>query len=217
MLIVPEIETVVILTPRTGSRSLKNAIMHRYPRAMLLYRHMEADGVPAGYDQWAKVGVVRDPVERLFSLYNFLQNIGDAWAPAYQAYVEKMRASVAGRDFSDWVINNDVIFTDPYSSDGPKFWPEYNVMHRLPENRKSQHLTLRPDLGTEVFQFNSLDFLMRRLDLPHMDKLNETNASGKAASEAAYAALTPEALAHVERYHAWDLKVAYPLSWRGSR
>lgn len=217
MIIVPEIETVVILTPRTGSRSLKNAVLHRYPQAMLLYRHMEADGIPAGYDQWRKVGVVRDPVERLFSLFNFLHNIGDAWAPEYEAYVEKMRASVKDRDFSDWVINNEVVFTDPYSSDGPKFWPQYNVRHRLPENRKSQWTTLRPDLGTELYQFQSLDFLMRALDLPSMEKLNETYRSNREASEHAYALLSEKAMQHMQRYHEWDMAAAYPCSWRGPR
>ena len=61
MLLIPEIETVVVLVPRTGSGTLRRAIVQAYPKAMLIYRHMEADGVPAGYDRWSKVGVVRDP------------------------------------------------------------------------------------------------------------------------------------------------------------
>ncbi|MBL3684559.1 hypothetical protein F2981_16960 [Sinorhizobium meliloti] len=49
--------------------------VEKYPRSTLIYRHMEADGVPAGYDRWRKVGVVRHPVERLWSLYKFLAHL----------------------------------------------------------------------------------------------------------------------------------------------
>jgi hypothetical protein len=43
MILIPEIETVLILVPRTGTGSLRRAVLQRYPRAMLIYRHMEAD------------------------------------------------------------------------------------------------------------------------------------------------------------------------------
>lgn len=51
MILIPELETVVILVPRTGSGSLRRAIAEAYPSSMLVYRHMEADGIPAGYDR----------------------------------------------------------------------------------------------------------------------------------------------------------------------
>lgn len=218
MLIVPEIQTVVILTPRTGSRSLKNAVMERYPQSFLLYRHMEADGIPAGYDQWAKVGVVRDPVERLFSLYKFLGQIGDAWAPEYEAYVKKMRASVVGVSFSEWVLNNEVVFTDPYSSDNSgKFWPQYNVRHRLPENRKSQWITLRPDLGTEVYGHTVCDLLWDRLGLEDRKAWPRLNSTQHVSTETGYHQLTSEAEGYMKSVFAWDFANSYPSTWQGPR
>jgi hypothetical protein len=80
VIILPSIETVVVLVPRTGSGSLKRAILDRYQDAMPIYRHMEADGVPAGYDRWRRVGVCRHPVDRLWSLYKFCQSGGGSFA-----------------------------------------------------------------------------------------------------------------------------------------
>ena len=94
MILIPEIETVVILVPRTGTTSLIKAIKERYPEAIRLYRHMEADGIPAGYDAWDKVGVARDPVERLWSLYKYLQTFG---GPYPAEYIAKQRESVQRR------------------------------------------------------------------------------------------------------------------------
>jgi len=73
MLLIPEIETVVILVPRAGSTSIKRAVLAKYPEAMMIYRHMEADGVPFGYDRWRKIGVVHNPIDRLCSLYKYLK------------------------------------------------------------------------------------------------------------------------------------------------
>jgi hypothetical protein len=118
MLLIPELKTVVILTPRTGSRALKNAVLATYPDAMLLYRHMEADGVPQGYDRWRKVGIVRNPVQRLWSLYKYLQHIGLDWCLEHDAaYTADLRASVAV-PFEEWLVRNEVPFTTPYDRAG---------------------------------------------------------------------------------------------------
>ena len=63
MILIPEKQVVLILVPRTGSGTLKRAVKARYPKSILLYRHMEADGGPAGYDRWQKIGIVRQTVE----------------------------------------------------------------------------------------------------------------------------------------------------------
>lgn len=153
MILIPEIEIIAILVPRTGSGALRRAIKAKYPRSTLLYRHMEADGVPAGYDRWPKVGVVRDPVDRLWSLYKFLREFDGDHDPAF---IRKMRSSVrAFSCFDEWVRLNDIPFTTPYDSTGAgRFWPEYTCRHPLPENRKSQFIYLRPDLGTTVINFS---------------------------------------------------------------
>lgn len=162
MIVIPELETVVILVPRTGSGSLRRAIAKRWPRSMLIYRHMEADGVPLGYDRWTRVGVVRQPVDRLWSLYKFLRRFGGDHDPAY---IAAMRGQV-DRPFADWLLNNEIPFTTPYDRAGlGRYWPQFTVRHPLPENRKSQWLYLRPDLGTEVYRFDQLDELASRLDV----------------------------------------------------
>lgn len=130
MILIPEIQTVVILVPRTGSGSLRRAIAAKYPQSVLLYRHMEADGVPAGYDRWRKVGVIRDPIERLWSLYKFCQRFREKFgehSDQDQAYVEAIIQSV-DMPFSDWIVKNQLPFTNPYDAAGKgRFWPQYAV------------------------------------------------------------------------------------------
>jgi hypothetical protein len=88
-------EARCILTPRTGTRALKRAIAERYPQSFMLYRHMEADGVPQGYDRWPKIGVVREPVARLWSLYKYLKRFGLDFCEEHDTtYTAKMRQSV---------------------------------------------------------------------------------------------------------------------------
>jgi hypothetical protein len=169
VILVPEIETVVLLVPRTGSGSLRRAVLAKYPRAMQVYRHMEADGVPVGYDMWPKVGVVRNPVERLWSLYKFLRTFGEGKAGPGGYYdptfVQVLRNSVL-LPFSRWIVENETVFTAPYDrACRGRFWPQFMVRHPLPENRKSQFLYLRPDLGTIIYPYDSLDELARRLDV----------------------------------------------------
>lgn len=190
MLIIPEIETVVILVPRTGSGSLRRALTTKYPKAMLPYRHMEADGVPAGYDRWRRVGVVRNPVDRLWSLYKFLRNFDGPHDPAY---IASMRRSVQ-RPFSEWIVKNETVFTSPYDTAGRgRYWPVFTVRHALPENRKSQFIYLRPDLGTEVYRFDQLPDLWRDLGVECEHRHNATEPSpAPAISDDAYGYLSAE-------------------------
>lgn len=197
MILIPEIETVVILVPRTGSGSLRRAVQGRWPKSILIYRHMEADGVPQGYDRWHKVGVVREPVERLWSLYKFLLRFDGNHDPDY---INAMRQSVA-MPFDEWIVCNQVPFTSPYdSANRGRYWPQFTVRHPLPENRKSQFVYLRPDLGTEVHRFNHLRDLERRLDvrLNDVDPQNVTDASAPPE-------LSETTQRYVETAFAWDL------------
>lgn len=209
MLIIPEIKTVLILVPRTGSGSLKRAVLARYPNAMLLYRHMEADGVPAGYDRWRRIGVCRHPVERLWSLYKFISTLRGAHDSVSgshdQAYVDRLRASVQ-MPFNEWVLNNQLPFTSPYdSADGGRFWPQFTVRHALPENRKSQFVYLRPDIGTLVYEFSQLGELATALGvtLPHVNK----TGGGKTPK------ISAEAARHIGSVCRWEIeKIGYAIN-----
>jgi len=204
MLLIPELQTVVILTPRTGTRSLKNAVLATYPQAFLLYRHMEADGVPHGYDRWPKVGLVRNPVERLWSLYKYLDRFGLDWCAEHdETYTANMRASVA-KPFEEWLLTNELPFTSPYDSAGlGRFFPAYACRHPLPENRKSQFMYLRPDLGTEVIPFAAAGVLHHRLGVA--SRIGRENSTANHPRQSSAPALSDEARAYVERWFGWDL------------
>lgn len=196
MLIVPEIETVVLLVPRTGSGSLKAAVLNRYPEAMPLYRHMEADGVPLGYDRWRRVGVCRNPVDRLWSLFKFIRASKGGSYAKWPDLWRRLQASV-NVPFSDWVVANETVFSNGHdSAEGRGYWPHYAVNHSVPENRKSQFFYLRPDLGTHITRFEERHDLAASLDieLPH---LNATDSCPPPE-------LTPEAKAHMESFFEWD-------------
>jgi hypothetical protein len=201
MILVPELKTVVILTPRTGTRALKRAIGERYPQAMMLYRHMEADGVPQGYDRWPKIGVVRDPVERLWSLYKYLKRFGLDFCEEHDtAYTASMRQSVE-RPFEDWLINNERVFTSPYDSSGlGRFFPAYTVRHPLPENRKSQFIYLRPDLGTEIVPYADVQRFYRALDVDP-PRMNGTFDEPPPP-------LSGDAQVYVDQWFRWDIEAA---------
>lgn len=196
MILIPEIETVLILVPRTGSGSLRRAVAERYPQSMLIYRHMEADGVPAGYDHWQRVGFVRHPVARLWSLYKFMFRLtGDS-----SHHKAMLRSVNRFSGFEDWLLNNETPFTDPYDSEGRgSYFPQYAVRHPIPENRKSQFVYLRPDLGTKVITFDKLHAFADELDLS-LGQHNKTSSSG-------WPELSGAARAYVERVFAWDLNM----------
>lgn len=200
MIIVPEIETVVILVPRTGSGALRNAVMKRYPKSMLLYRHMEADGVPAGYDRWRKVGVCRHPAERLWSLYKFLENFPGSKDPNNneQAHIDAMKASVK-MPFSDWIVRNMVTFTTAHGTSSAYFRPFFARLHARPENFVSQFDYLRPDLGTEVFRFETdLGLLFSELNLEW--------TTANATDNRPCPPISAEARRHIRAFCRWELE-----------
>jgi hypothetical protein len=194
MILIPELQKIIILVPRTGSGSLRRAIAAKYPQSVLLYRHMEADGVPQGYDRWEKLGVIRDPLDRLWSLYKFLRNFNGPHADP--AYSEAMRTSVK-QPFSEWLMNNQTVFTHAYDATGKgRFFPKFTVRHPLPENRKSQFIYLRPDLGTTIWPFQYLQNLAEHLNV-NLTQHNNTPQKPPPP-------LTDEASQYMQHWFQWD-------------
>ena len=148
MLIVPEIQTVVIQPPRTGSTALRDAVQATFPNAITLYRHMERPGIPAGYENWRVVCLVRDPFERMVSIYNYMSDFRPTSKPgggASEAWIERMRNDT-DRPFAEWLAQSAEVFTDPIDHDG-SFLPYYNVLDKTPIAQKSQYRWARPDMG----------------------------------------------------------------------
>lgn len=200
MILIPEIETVVILIPRTGTSSLRRAIAAKYPESIPIYRHMEADGIPLGYDRWQKVTLIRDPLDRLWSLYKFIR---DFQAGTHDpAFVARMRQS-ADRPFSEWLVHNEVPFSAPYDSAGKgRYWPYFTCRHPIPENRKSQEIYARPDLGTECYSYKRIDEYLDILGLPDLgpERHNATNGN--------LPTITGEAMDHINTWFRWDMEMA---------
>jgi hypothetical protein len=196
MIIIPEIETVVILVPRTGSGSLRLAIAEKYPRSMAIYRHMEADGVPLGYDRWRKVGVVRHPIERLWSLYKFMR---DYHSHAHDpGYVAALRGSCR-LPFSDWIVDNEIVFTSPYDrGNKDRFFPYHALRHPIPENRKSQFFYLRPDLGTKVYRYDKVQQLHGELGVAPERVHNATSIDN-------WPMLSTKTHRYIDSVFAWDM------------
>ena len=201
MLIVPELQTVFILVPRTGTGTLHREIRRVYPNAMLLYRHMEADGVPQGYDRWKRVGVVRHPLMRLESLYSFMKSFGGGSSVQHNADTLRVRTQVS-RPFKDWLLNNEQPFTTPADLSGEgAYWPVLSKRDPSPENKRSQFSYLRPDLGTTLWRFEDLGIMLREYGL---DPTVIKNSSSDKSSNNGMC--DPEIREHIYRYCAWDLQ-----------
>ncbi len=119
-----------------------------YPKAITLYRHMERSGIPAGYDSWQVFCLIRNPFDRMVSIYNYMAEFRPSSKPsggASKAWVERMRADT-DRPFAEWLATSSEVFTDPVDHDGT-FLPYYNVLEKSPIARKSQYRWARPDMG----------------------------------------------------------------------
>lgn len=191
MIIIPECKVVLITPPRTGSTSLLRAAQEKYPHTMSIYRHMEADGIPTGYETWERYGVVRHPISRLWSIYNYCLSRREStpWAAS-------VSVSTWGLTFEDWVCHGETFFNHPIWQDSNwPFDPRYHILHQMPEQRKSLWWYVRPDLGTMIVPVEELDnFATRRLGLklPSHEINMVTGIDGSVK-------------AHVAKFFAWDL------------
>jgi hypothetical protein len=200
MMMVPEMKTVFILVPRTGSGTLYRELQRVYPRSMLLYRHMEADGCPRGYDRWRRVGFVRHPLMRLWSLYNFMRNFaGGAQVQGGAASADAARVrGQTEKPFEEWLTTNENPWTVPYDLSGQgDYWPVLSRINGAPENRLSQFDYLRPDLGTTVLKFENLAEHMVEWGLNPAVRKNHIDNPPPSASR--------RISDHLSRFCAWDI------------
>ena len=153
MILIPELKKVVLCPPKTASTTLRKAIEAEYPKAMVLYCHGEANMIPPGYDSWEKVGLIRNPLDRLFSLYSYCRDFSH---PNCALHSLRMRDSVQqAYNFSDWILENSTLFSFGFTGASIPS-PRYLTGCTMPETRKPQTLTLRPDLGTKVWLFEDI-------------------------------------------------------------
>ncbi|MCM2441149.1 hypothetical protein HGO34_15615 [Agrobacterium vitis] len=199
MIIIPEVEIILITPPRTGSTTLSDQIAEKYPMSFRPYRHMEADGVPFGYDRWRRIGVFRYPIPRLWSVYHYCKSvaISDRGTPSWR---EKLRKSV-DVPFDSWMTENSIVFTDPFDSAGPLYYPRYAVRSQIPENRKSLFMYLRPDLGTEIRS------LVEVIEILSLDHSRQANASA-CPKPPRLSDLDKATRIHLQTFFQWDFHIA---------
>lgn len=149
MLIIPERRAVVITPPRTGSTALRKAVLATYPRAFSPYRHMEATGIPFGYERWARYGIIRHPIQRLWSLFKFMQ-VTTSGSEEWRARQREESA----RDFEQWLLSPRFCFCDPgvRGEWGSDFDAPYAIHNVIPEPLKSQAIYHQPVTGTEIIR-----------------------------------------------------------------
>jgi hypothetical protein len=194
MLIVPELNAVFLFVPRTGSDTLCLELMRKFPNAFLPYRHMEADGVPAGYENWRKVGFVRHPLARLWSLFKYCSIIADGGVvKVLEDEVKRVAASVVGKSFEDWVLYNEELYLPVCDI------PVLHQLHHVPETRKSQFATLRPDLGTVVLKYQDLAKHMTAWGLDPSQRNGATPCP-----KVPY--MDKKLKRHMTRYFKWDME-----------
>lgn len=195
MLIIPELETVVLQPPRTGTSALKDAVLSAYPKAFLLYRHMEFAGIPSGYEQWTVVAQVRHPRRRLESLYQYMS------APEIRAdtdphWLTSVRAATS-RGFEHWLLEDPYVFANPSPSEAKAFRPRYQVQFAWREQIKSQRLwAARAD---RLIYFESLE-----ADAKHVLGIT---LDVRGASAPLHLTWTPSMEAHLRKWHTWDLSL----------
>lgn len=197
MLLLPEVQSIFIFTPRTGSSTLAAELSERFPRSFLLYRHMESDGVPEGFTGWRRVGFVRHPLARLWSLFKFCATIEqDALAKIFPAEAARVAASVKDKSFEEWVLTNEEPFL-PKETGIPFLYQR----HHMPETQKSAVIYLRPDLGVvNILHFDKMAEHMKGMCLNHEVKLGATPALPVPP-------MTPALRKHFKRYFPWEMSL----------
>lgn len=180
MIIIPERKTVLITPPRSGSTALKKYVSEQYEHATIPYRHGEymmlthvAGAIEAvEQDDWNVVYMLRDPMQRMKSLWRYMQEVSVERNPRAPVEWIKMQNDDAARPFSDWLINSVELFNHPTHPASGVEVAYYATFFQVPAARKSAAYFLRGCKRFSVCRFGEdadyqKHFGFRFSDMPH--------------------------------------------------
>lgn len=206
MLVIPDLKKVVIMPPRTGSTALKKLVMEVYPATVCPHRHGEVLMFNEGGRhvrqfghrpyEYSFVYMLRDPVERMKSLWRYMQNVNPQRNPAAPEWWIRQQNQDADKPFSDWVMQSTSLFSAPYDANDDY----YCCAIQVPAVHKSAAQYLR-GLGNrklEVIRAYNEDDMIDVLQIGGMSNINNSTPSIWDDT------VTPEALASIKMHHAVD-------------
>jgi hypothetical protein len=177
MIVIPELQKVVIMPPRSGSTALKAALLGTYPLAYAPYRHGEWMMVNHLRDSsvartYTAVYPLRDPLQRMISLWRYMQDVSPQRNPrAPQEWIDRVRAD-ASRTFTHWLHTSNELFNESRASpnDGS---PEsyYCTWFSVPAARKDARYFLQDCPAFEMLRFGDVrDYKsMLGIEIPALD------------------------------------------------
>lgn len=192
MLIIPELRTVVLQPPRTGTTSVRDAVLEKYPLSFMLYRHMEASGIPKGYDRWRRVCQIRNPVERLISVYKYMceppirPHTSKVWVERCQQQTEK--------GWYWWLTKSDYPFAINEPNDTDDFRPQYEIDNPIAEQIKSQR----------EWALGATDYLRFEEISNEAKNLLDIDIEHKNASIGDRPHISPMSMSFIRTHHRWD-------------
>ncbi len=140
--------------------------------------------------------MIRHPLERLWSLYKYIKDrTSDPDDKHHQSWRDMNRIK-PDMDFSNWILFNESIFTMAHFPDGT--FAKYTTSVPLPETKKSQWHTLRPDLSTDIFKFGN-----ENLDLEIILDIKLEHKNGTISSPVP--PISDKAIEHIRKHFKWDL------------
>ena len=204
MIIIPELETVLLQPPRTGTSSVKDAVLEKYPKAFVLYRHMERVGIPHGYERYQIVSHMRNPFTRMESLFKYMSkpDVREDTDPEWLSAVQK--ATRTG--FKDWLLNSQYVFAKGAPTVSKPYRPKYQVAYAVREQEKSQRLWAEG--ADDVIKFETLGYDVGRL-------LNIHSLPLRGATSEKQFEWDKDMFDHMWQWHEWDLNAyGYSSRWR---
>lgn len=201
MIIIPSMRTVVLTPPKTGSRSIRLAVLETHHDAVSPYRHMERAGIPEEARGFDVVGIMREPRRRLFSVWHYMQTrLQDH--PSDPNRSRELREDAQCHSFEDWLEKSSHTFNSNVASSGLRFGPPYVVKDDFtPIARRSLEGTFRPDLGEiTLIALEDLAEIEGRLGISLAGLRENDSGSGRLD--------IPESTkieSHMKTYFSWDM------------